>query len=53
MDHDALALSCVIVSLALLIVATHPFWLFTFAVSGFYGGWRIGRRLIPAEKHGA
>lgn len=52
MDHDALAFSGVLVSLALLVLATHPVWLLTLAVCGLYAGWRIGQRIIPAEKHG-
>ena len=53
MDRDAIALTGIIASLVLLLVATHAVWLFTLVVSGVYGGWRIGQRLIPPEKHGA
>ena len=53
MDRDAIALTGIVTSLVLLLVATHAVWLFTLVVSGFYGGWRIGQRIIPADEHGA
>ena len=53
MDRDAIALTGIVTSLVLLLVATHLVWLFTLVVCGFYGGWRIGQRLIPPEKYEA
>ena len=52
MDRDAIALTGVVMSLVLLLVATHLIWLFTLALSGLYFGWRVGQRLIPAEQYG-
>lgn len=53
MDYDALALAFVIVTGVALLVTGSLLWFFAFAISGFYGGWRIGQRLIPPEKYGA
>ena len=53
MDRDAIALTGVVMSLILLLVATHALWLFTLGLSGLYGGWRFGQRLIPAEEYGS
>ena len=52
MDRDAIALTGVLASLFMLVVATHLVWLFTLFVSGLYSGWRVGQRLIPAEQYG-
>ena len=52
MDRDAIALTGVVMSLVLLLVATHLVWLVTLSLSGLYFGWRVGQRLIPAEQYG-
>ena len=52
MDKDAIALSLVIVSGVALLATANLAWFAVFMVSSVYGGWRLGQRLIPAEKHG-
>ena len=52
MNRDAIALFGIVLSLVLLLVATHPVWLLTLFVSGLYFGWRMGQRLIPVETNG-
>ena len=52
MDKDAIALSLVIVSAVALLATAHLVWFVVFMAGSVYGGWRLGQRLIPAEKHG-
>lgn len=52
MDRDALALSGIMISAAVLFLTANLLWFLPLLACSIYGGWRFGQRLIPAEEHG-
>ena len=52
MDKDTIAIVLVIVSATGLLATANLAWFLLFIVSSAYGGWRLGQRIMPPEKHG-
>jgi len=48
MNRDYASIGLFTLALFLLIAFTHPVWILALAGTGFYGGWRIGQKVMPA-----
>jgi hypothetical protein len=49
MDRDFIAFAGVLLSVVFLFASGHMAWFIPMIVSAMYGGWRLGRRIIPAD----
>lgn len=52
MDHDALALSGIVLSVVALLATANIAWLLMLFLSCAYGGWLFAKRVAPAEEYG-
>ena len=53
MNRELIGVAGTIVSAILLLFTANLFWFVTLIACAAYYGWNLGKRKIPAEKHGA